>query len=126
MRGGGVSLLFPPQLTFWQALQGGLIEPKSSASYIHWLHGLPCAVSNTRKDITVHHIVGHGLKAKGGKTSDFLAIPLTAELHLPNYKTGLHCVGSVAWELAHGSQLIYSLQTLTRALHEGVLVFKKA
>lgn len=117
------TLVFPPQFTFWQAMQRGMVTPMESPEYIRWLHTLPCAVTNTRNQTTVHHVVGHGLKG-ARKTCDFLAFPLEEAYHLPQYPNGIHYMGWKAWEEKHGSQLLYSLQTLLRAVHEGVIEFK--
>jgi len=113
-------LLIPPGLSFWQAIQRGYLEPLNSPPYLAWVAELPCCVSS-RKPVTVHHIVGHGLKAVGGKVSDFLTIPLAPELHLPDYPGGLHRLGHKAWEERHGSQLDFVARTLLQAVYEGVL-----
>lgn len=113
----------PPGLTFWQGVQKGYVPLFDCPAYIRWLHTLPCCVSGARKNLTVHHVVGHGLKAVGDKTHDLLAIPLVAELHLPDYAGGIHCslMGWRRWEELHGPQLGFSARTLLQAVYEGVL-----
>jgi len=115
--------ILPPGLTFWQGLQKGYVPLFDSPAYLGWVHSLPCCVTGSRRGVTVHHIVGHGLRGVGEKTSDLLAIPLVAELHLPDYPGGLHAitVGHKAWEARHGSQLEFSARTLLQAVYEGVL-----
>ena len=115
-------MIIPPGMSWWQALQAGYVEPKNSDGYLSWLHELPCVVSGSR-DITVHHVVGHGLKPLGGKTSDFLAIPLARTLHQDSAEA-LHVMGHKAWEARYGSQLEFSLRSLLQAIHEGRLVWK--
>lgn len=117
--------IIPPGCTWIQALKFGYVKLFDVPEYIRWLHTLPCCVSGSREAITAHHVVGHGLKASGGKTHDLLAIPLAAELHLPNYVGGLHCMGHRAWEERHGSQLDYSAMTLLQAVYDGVLVIAR-
>lgn len=121
-----MQLLFPPQMTFWQAFQAGLVEPIKNPAYLAYLHTLPCAVENTRRELTVHHVIGHGLRGHSDKTCDFLAFPLEAKLHLPDYPRALHAMnfGWRRWEEEHGSQLEHALRTLLRAIHEGKLVFR--
>lgn len=116
-----IPLVFPPQMSFWQAFQGGLVEARKDPKYIAYLHTLPCAVMNTRKAITVHHVIGHGLRGHSTKTCDYLAFPIEAELHLPDYPRSIHAMnfGWKRWEEVHGSQLLFTMQTLVRAVHEG-------
>lgn len=111
-------------MTWWQALQAGYVQLPSSPAYIEWLHELPCAVSGDRHDVAAHHLVGHGLKAVGGKTSDFLAFPLSATLH-QHGRDALHVTGHKPWEEKFGSQLEFSLRTLLQAIHEGRLVWRR-
>lgn len=115
-----INFILPPGMSFWQGLQFGYVPTADDPAYIRWLHTLPCCVSGTRHNITAHHVIGHGLKAVGGKTSDYLAIPLSAELHLADFPGGLHR-GHKAWEVRHGSQLEFSARTLLQAVYEGVL-----
>lgn len=113
-------VLIPPGLTFWQGLQKGYVPLFECPRYLAYVATLPCCVSG-RGGVTVHHIVGHGLKAIGGKTHDLLAIPLAADLHLPNYPDGLHTLGHKAWEARFGSQLEFSTRTLLQAVYDRVL-----
>lgn len=117
--------IIPPGVTWIQALKFGYVKRFDCPAYIEWLHTLPCCVSGSRTNVTAHHVVGHGLKGLGGKTHDLLAIPLVAELHLPDYPGGLHnshAGGHPAWEEKHGSQLNFSALTLLQAIYDGVLV----
>lgn len=113
------SYIIPPGMTFWQGFQRGLVKPVSCPAYLEWVATLPCCVTG-RMPVTVHHIIGHGLKGMGSKTSDFLAIPLVPELHQTSDEA-IHVMGSDAWERKYGSQLEYSAQTLLRAIYDGVL-----
>lgn len=114
-------LIIPPGLTFWQAVQRGYVATIESERYMKWLHTLPCCLTGSRINVTVHHVVGHGLKPIGGKTTDLLAFPIVTELHLPNFAGGLHAIGHKAWEQVWGSQLEFSARTLMQAVYEGVL-----
>jgi hypothetical protein len=119
------SALAAPSHSFWQAIQTGNLKMMEAPAYIAWLHTLPCCVTGRKgKGITAHHVVGHGLKASGGKTSDYLAIPLFYDVHLPNYPNGLHALGHKEWERRHGSQLEFSTRTLLQAIYDGVLVLR--
>jgi hypothetical protein len=120
-----MDLLIPPSMSFWKALQAGLVEPLEDPRYIAWLHTRRCVISGERgKRVTAHHLVGHGLKAVGGKVSDYLAFPLVTYLHLPDYPEGLHKLGHKEWERRHGSQLEFVARTLIEAVYEGVLVLR--
>lgn len=66
-------------------------------------------------------MVGHGLKPLGGKTTDFLAIPLHYSLHLPDFPNGLHHLGHKAWEQRFEDQRVLALMTLLEAIYSGVL-----
>lgn len=114
--------LIPPGMSFWQACQAGIVRPMRSRPYLAYLHTLPCAVTGSR-NITVHHVIGHGLKAMSSKTDDFLAFPLAAELHQDG-PSAIHVIGSKAWEPLYGSQLEFSLRTLLQAIREGKLVWR--
>ena len=82
--------------------------------YTDWVKSLPSVVSQFPAD-DPHHVKGHGL---GGTTrpSDIYTFPLTREEH-----THLHNIGWQSWEEVHGSQLLYALRTVEKALVEGVL-----
>lgn len=108
--------LYPPDMTFAQAMRAGLVKPARDPRYLEYVAGLPCCIT-AQRPVTVHHIVGHGLKAAGGKTSDYLAIPLAPELH-QNGPMALHVLGHKAWEEIYGSQLEFSALTLLQAIHD--------
>ena len=120
----GTALIYPPNMTFWRAMRCGLITPARSPAYLAFVASLPCCVTGARP-VTVHHLVGHGIRGAGAKTDDYLTIPLAPELHLPNYPGGLHAIGHHAWEEKHGSQLEYAAMTMIEAIHRGVLVVRK-
>lgn len=115
-----IDLLYPPGLTFWQAVQKGMVPKLKSPAYLQFVSTLPCCVSGKRP-VTVHHMVGHGLEGQGTKTSDLLAIPLAPEYHLPGYPEGIHAMGMRAWETKFDDQRIYVMQTLFEAVARGVL-----
>lgn len=128
VRNGGVAVsrsikipdfILPPGMQFWQGVQFGYVPLFKCPEYIAWLHTLPCVVRGT-KPVTVHHIIGHGLKCVGGKTHDLLAIPLTPELHQDG-KWAIHEIGGRRWEVEFGSQLEFSAKCLLQAVYEGVL-----
>lgn len=110
-------------MTWWQALQAGYVVLRDCPGYLAYLHTLPCAVSGNQHEVHAHHVVGHGLKPLGGKTSDFLAFPLSAILHQQG-RDALHVTGHKTWEAKFGSQLEFSLRTLLQAIHDGRLVWK--
>lgn len=105
-------------MSFWRALQAGLIPEWRSEKYLAWVRTLPSVLSG-RSPCDAHHLVGHGLKGKGGKVSDMLVIPLTRDEH-----NELHAHGSAEWERNHDDQRIYVMQTLVESLHRGVLKVK--
>lgn len=113
-------MILPPGMTFWSGLQKGYVGAIKSPAYLGYVASLPCCVSG-QVGVTVHHIVGHGLKGNGEKTSDLLAIPLAPHLHLPGYPEGLHHMGHKAWELKYGSQVDFAARTLLQAVYDGVL-----
>ena len=113
------ALLFPPQMTFWQALQGGMIPAIESEAYLAWVRTLPSVISG-RTGCVAHHLVGHGLKGKGVKVSDLLTMPLHPDEHTDS-RTALHVLGSPDWEQRNDDQRIYVLRTLVEAIYRGVL-----
>lgn len=113
----GTRLIYPPSMTFWQALQAGLVEPLRSESYLRYVRGLPCCACQRPGPGDPHHIVGSGLKGAGTHTSDLLAIPLCRQCH-----EKLHAGhGHVAWEEKHGTQIEHAARTLVEAVYRGVL-----
>lgn len=118
-RRSALNPIYPPNMSFWQAMQAGMVRPIESESYLSWVRTRPCVI--TGRPATAHHMVGHGLKPNGGKTSDILAFPLCEEYHLPDYPNGLHHMGHKRWEMIHGDQRIYVMQTLVEAIYCGVL-----
>lgn len=111
-------LLYPPSLTFWQALQKGMVPALKDAEYLAWVASRPCVITGDAAH--AHHLVGHGLKPVGGKVSDYLAFPLSPVLHQTGAKA-LHVIGHKAWEELHESQLVYVAMTLTEAVYRGVI-----
>lgn len=112
-------LIFPPQMTFWHAMQAGLIQPVESEDYLAWVRTRPCVLTGGKAD--AHHMVGHGLKPNGGKVSDLLTFPLAPKAHRPQFAGSLHHWGSTAWERQYGDQRVFVLQTLVEAIHRGVI-----
>ena len=115
-----VDLLYPPGLTFWQALQKGMVPQVKCPAYLQFVSTLPCCISGMRS-VTVHHIVGHGQEGQGTKASDFLTIPLGPEFHLPQFPEGIHAIGYREWEKRYGDQMVFVAQTLLEAVYRGVL-----
>ncbi len=117
------ALIYPPTMGFWRALQAGLIPEWRSEAYLDFVRSLPSVISGQTPCIA-HHLVGHGLKGKGGKVSDMLAFPLTEAEHTRS-PGALHVIGSAQWERDHDDQRIFVMQTLIEAIHRGVLVRQK-
>lgn len=115
-------LIYPPSMSFWRALQAGMIPEWRSDKYLAWVRTLPSAISGGTP-CAAHHLVGHGLKGKGSKVSDMLVFPLTAAEHQTS-REALHVLGSAEWEQRFGDQRIYVMQTLVEAIHRGVLKIK--
>lgn len=108
--------LIPPGMTFWQALQKGMVPAIESDRYKAFVGSLPCVL--TGQPAHVHHLVGHGLKPVGGKTSDFLSFPLAPELHVGG-RSAIHVVGHKVWEQQYGDQRVFVMQTLFEAAARG-------
>lgn len=108
---------------WWHEFIAGRVRPMRCKGYLGYLAEQPCAVTGARP-VTVHHLVGHGLEGQGTKTSDFLAMPLSPEMHLPLYPNAIHAMGQRAWERQYEDQRILVLQCLLQAIHEGRLVFR--
>lgn len=81
----------------------------------YWDHvaSLGCCVTRSRTNVTIHHVHGGSVRTivqrgRGIKGSDWLVIPLIAELH-----TGAEGVdssmGVSRWERRYGSQLYHLL-----------------
>lgn len=113
-------ILIPPGIPFWHALQYGYVPPIESETYLKWVRSLPCVITR-QKPVDAHHIVGHGLKPVGGKVSDLLTIPLSPDLHRPDFPNGLHRLGHKEWERRYGDQRISVMETLVQAVYEGVI-----
>lgn len=114
-------VILPAGADFWVALQAGRIPEWRSEKYLAYVRTLPCVVTRETKGVQAHHIVGHGLKANGGRVSDMMVFPLHFEAHLPMYSGALHQLGHKEWERIHGDQRVFVFQTLVRAIHDGVL-----
>lgn len=90
---------------------------------------MPCVVT-CRSPVTLHHCHGgslteeypHLARGKSQKTSDWLVIPIHADLHYGNH--GIDSgVGVLTWEMKWGRQTDY----LRRVIEEtGVDVFMRA
>lgn len=110
--------IIPPGLTFWQALQRGLVPMVQDPAYLSFVGSLPCVITG-ETPVEVHHTVGHGLKGVGEKTSDYLSFPLSPILHRTG-KQAMHVIGHKAWEELHGNQMEYVGRTLFEAVMRGV------
>lgn len=115
-------MIIPPGLTFWQAMQKGLLPQLNEARYLAWLKEQPCVVTGQRP-VDVHHLIGHGLRATGRKTTDWLAIPLALHLHRDSAEA-IHVIGCKEWERRYGSQLEHAARTLLAAIYAGVLRYE--
>jgi hypothetical protein len=113
------SLIYPPGMTLLQAMRAGLVEPVRSETYLRWVRGLP-SVMSARTGCVAHHLVGHGLKAKGGKVCDLMTFPLQPLEHR-GAPGALHDIGSAEWERRHGDQQGFVMVTLLEAVYRGVL-----
>jgi hypothetical protein len=85
-----------------------------SKKYLDVVRALPCAVTG-RYGVEAHHLIGHGQGGMGLKSSDFLAFPLSPELHRE-----LHDHGWKTWEDKHGSQWRFVAETMHRVLEERI------
>jgi len=85
-----------------------------SKKYTDFVKQLPSCISGRPAD-DPHHIKGHG---QGGsvKASDLFVMPLTHDEH-----TNFHNIGYQSWENIHGSQWVFVLNTIKKALNEGVI-----
>ena len=90
-------------------------KPWRSKTYLDWVKTQPSVISCQPAD-DAHHIKGHGL---GGTTkcSDLFTIPLTRKEH-----TEFHVMGWEQWEERYGSQLLFALKTIERALLNARLI----
>lgn len=102
-------------MSFWQAMQKGLVEPLRNEKYLAFVRGLQCCACQRPGPGDPHHIIGGGLKGAGTHTSDLLAIPLCRPCH-----EALHR-GHVAWERHEGTQIDHVARTLVEAVYRGVL-----
>jgi hypothetical protein len=110
-----MDLLIPPGLSFWQALQRGLVKPIEAPAYLVWVRTLPCCICG-RLGVDAHHIIGGGLKGTGTRTPDFLAMPLCRPDHAELHR------GHVTWETNHGLQMEFAARTMLEAVYRGELV----
>lgn len=108
--------IYPPSLTFWQAMQKGYVRPIRCGAYLDYVRALPCVLCGG--SACAHHLVGHGLKPVGGKVSDYLSFPLCNPHHSPQAAGSLHHLGHDEWERQHGDQRVYVFQTLVQAIHD--------
>jgi hypothetical protein len=113
-------LILPNGMTMLQYLQSGLHKPERIDKYRKWVQSLPCSVCARDPAGCAHHLIGWGLNAVGGKSSDLLTMPLCDLCHTFNPEA-LHHLGHVEWEWRHGPQSLFVMTTLYRALVEGVL-----
>ena len=89
-------------------------KPFRSRAYLNYVKSLDSVISGQPAD-DPHHIIGTKLSGMGTKVSDLWTFPLTRtehnELHA-DYK---------AWEERYGSQVMFALQTIEKAVAEGIL-----
>lgn len=98
----------------------------------HWnrVRALGCIVTGSTKDVTLHHVHGGSVKARGVhrgagmKNSDWLVIPLREDLHTgPGGIDGFPRPSVEEWEARWGSQAAMVDQVCARL---GVNVWEKA
>lgn len=81
--------------------------------YLNWVKAQPCCACGMPAD-DPHHITGVGMGGVGLKASpDILAIPLCRQHH------NLVHQDRARFESLYGSQMLFSLKTIVRALEEG-------
>lgn len=115
---GTRQFIIPAGMSFWRALQAGLVGDWRSPAYLAFVASLPCVI--TGAPAHAHHLIGHGVRGTGKKTNDYLAFPLCPMLHTDGPRA-IHVVGCNTWEEQNGDQRIYVAQTLTEAIARGVL-----
>ncbi|EJF1946166.1 DUF968 domain-containing protein [Salmonella enterica] len=82
--------------------------------YTQWVKCQPCCGCGKTAD-DPHHIIGHGFGGTGTKACDLLVIPLCRVCHDALHKD------TRAWEMQHGSQLLWLARTLNRASGIGAI-----
>lgn len=90
------------------------IKRVKDKDYLDIVRGLPCAVTG-QFGVEAHHLIGHGQGGMGLKSSDYLAFPLSPQLHKE-----LHDHGWKAWEEKYGSQWRFVAETMHQIL-EGLV-----
>ncbi len=63
--------------------------------YLAWVRKQPCVVTGRTSGIEAHHLV---LKSRGKASLDIFAVPLSKELHDPNFPQGYHSLGHEKFE----------------------------
>ena len=89
-------------------------KPTRDKKYLKWVKSLKCCVTGFQAD-DPHHIIGHGQSGMATKASDLFTMPMTRQVH-----TTLHSHGYKTFEDCHGSQWDHVLDTMIKAVKEGV------
>ena len=88
-------------------------------AYTTWVRTLPCANCAAHPPSAPHHRIGHG-RNSAMKTSDAEVMPLCDECH-----QNLHNIGWRQWEEANRPQFQMVVETINKALFQGVLEVNK-
>lgn len=91
------------------------MKPARDDAYLAWVRQQPSCISGGwhANGNEAHHLIGHG-RFGTGKNSDYMAMPLTPREHQE-----LHHMGWNAWEAQYGSQTMFALRTLVKAIEDG-------
>ena len=87
------------------------IKPWRSDHYLAWVRDLPCAHCSAPAPSEAHHVIGISGGRMGGKSPDFMGVPLCGKCH--RY---LHA-GRIELE----AQTVWLARTLELAFHHGRL-----
>lgn len=59
-----------------------------SEAYLEFIRSRPCMISGSKIDVVAHHVRCLGGGGMGIKPSDYMCVPLTAELHAQLHQMG--------------------------------------
>ncbi len=89
-----------------------------SKKYIDFVKSLNCVISGQAAQAP-HHLIGRGQGGMGTKSSDLFAFPLVNHYHVGDQ--GIHKIGYSEWESIYGSQWLYVVSTLKRAITSNII-----
>lgn len=87
--------------------------PWKNKPYRDWVKSLDCVLGGSAEDF--HHIIGHGMTGMATKPSDLFTMPMARFRHRILHDS------FIRWEMNFGSQWVFVIQTINRALDEGIL-----